>query len=112
MKRPDYLKGNQFNKSDCQLLFKLRSKMLDVKTNFSNMYNNDVSCRTCGDDGVVEDEEHLLQCKMLKGEIGVDSVVKFDYVFKEIEKQKIAVAAYKAVLRKRTVMLEYQERRL
>ena len=49
---------------------------------------------------------------MLKGEIGVDSVVKFDYVFKEIEKQKIAVAAYKAVLRKRTVMLEYQERRL
>ena len=28
------------NKYDCQLLFKLRSMMLDVKSNFSNLYQN------------------------------------------------------------------------
>ena len=34
MKRAGYLKENMFSKSDCQLLFMLRSMMLDVKSNF------------------------------------------------------------------------------
>ena len=38
---------------------------------------------------------------MLKDQINIDSEVKFEYVFKYVEKQKIAGASYKAVLRKR-----------
>ena len=108
MKRAGYLKENMFSKSDCQLLFMLRSMMLDVKSNFSNLYQNDLSCRTCSDEGVVENEQHLLQCKMLKSELS-DPEVKFEFVFQNLDKQKVALAAFKAVLRKREVILKYQE---
>ena len=82
--------------------------MLDVKTNFSHFYNKDFSCRTCRLDGVKKDEDHLLKCKMLVSEIS-DPEVEFEYVFKDIEKQTIAVANFKAVLRKRDILLQLQE---
>ena len=97
------------NKTDCQLLFKLRSMMLDVKSNFSHFYRNDLSCRTCNEEGVVENEQHILQCKMLKDEIKSDFEVKFEFVFQDINKQKAALAAFKSVLRKREVLLKLQE---
>ena len=37
LKRQPYLKENIFHKNECQLLFKLRSRMLDVKTNFAKL---------------------------------------------------------------------------
>ena len=78
--RQPYLKGNMFNKSDCQLLFKLRSKMLDVKTNFSNLYNKDLTYRTCKEAGVVKNESHLLQFKMLVGESPFPGDVEEEYL--------------------------------
>ena len=41
LKRQLYLNENQLSKTDCQLLFKLRTMMLDVKSNFSNQFNQD-----------------------------------------------------------------------
>ena len=108
VKRKTYLTENILHKNDCQLLFELRSKMLDVKTNFKNLYNKDLTCRTCRKVGVVENEDHLLQCEMLKSEVG-DETVEYDYVFQTIEKQKIALKAYRAVLRKREIMLKYHD---
>ena len=72
-----YLKENTLTKVDAQLLFKLRSKMLDFKSNFRNMYNGDLTCRTCSDNNMEENEEHLLICKSLKSEVG-NTIVKFD----------------------------------
>ena len=109
MKKQTYLRGNIFCKTDCQLLFQLRSRMLDVKTNFSHLYNNDFTCRTCREDGVIEDENHLLQCKNLKSELTSDIFVEFKFVFEDLEKQTIAVSAFKSVLRKREVLLKFQE---
>ena len=109
MRRPAYLKENTFFKTDCQLLFKLRSQMLEVKTNFSHQYENDTSCRTCRVPGMVENEEHLLLCEGLKDEIK-NKDVKFDFVYGTMEQQKQALSEFKAVLRKRDFMLKYQER--
>ena len=109
MKRPTYLKNNMLLKSDCQLLFQLRSKMLDVKCNFSNLYNNDTTCRTCKKTEIVEGEEHLLHCEALKEEIeGAD--VHFEFVYGNIENQMAALKAFKAVLRKRDFLIEYSDR--
>ena len=109
MKRPTYLRNSMLLKSDCQLLFQLRSKMLDVKANFSNLYNNDTTCRTCRKTGIIEDEEHLLHCESLDDEIEV-SHVHFDWVYGDIDKQVAALKAFKAVLRKREFLLEYSNR--
>ena len=81
--------------------------MLDVQTNFSNLYNKDLTCRTCKEDGVNENESHLLQCKMLVGELE-DSNVEFEFVFKDVDKQRTALKAFRSVLRKREVLLEFE----
>ena len=91
------------SRSDCQLLFQLRTQMSDVKANFSNMYNKDLTCRTCRKAGTIENEDHILQCEILKSEIE-NSEVSLD-----LKKQILAVKTFKSVLRKREVFLRYQE---
>ena len=59
----NFWKENMLNKDDCHLLFKLRSMTLDVKSNFSNLYQDDLICRTCDEEGVVENNQHPLQYK-------------------------------------------------
>ena len=56
--RSKYLDDTRFSLSDSQLLFKMRTKMLPVKTNFPAMWNNDVSCRTCHSCVQIESQEH------------------------------------------------------
>ena len=107
LKRKDYLRENTLSRDDGQLLFKLRSKMLDVKANFSNLYENDLICRTCKLPDSIEDEEHLLVCAQLKSEVE-DSEVKFEFVFQNLGNQVKAVKAFKSLLRKREVLLNYR----
>ena len=106
VKRQEYLRENRLTKDDCQLLFKLRTKMLDVKSNFSNLYENDVVCRTCNKLDSIEDEDHLLTCESLKSE-NHNPDVKFNFVYLDLNKQVQAVKTYKAILRKREVLLKY-----
>ena len=108
MRRPTYLRANTLLKSDCQLLFELRSNMLDVKTHFSNLYDNDTTCRTCKQVGAVGDEDHLLQCDALRSEYP-DQEVNFDFVYEDEEKQMRAIKVFKDVLRKRNFLLKYNK---
>ena len=108
MRRATYLRANFLLKSDCQLLFELRSRMLDVKTNFSNLYDNDTSCRTCTLVSAVEDEDHLLHCDGLISE-NLDKTVKFDFVYEDIDQQLRALQVFKAVIRKRNFLLKYNK---
>ena len=108
-KRKGYLQDNIFSKCDQQLLFKLRTKMLDLKTNFGELYQNNLMCRTCRKVGSVENEDHLLNCEALISENKNIGEVKFNFVYKNLEKQKRALEVFKAVLRKREVLLKYQE---
>ena len=52
-------------------------------------------------------ESHLLLCKMLVSEIQ-DQNVEFEFVFKDVDKQRSALQAFKSVLRKREVLLEFE----
>ena len=82
--------------------------MLDVKTNFSNLYDNDTTCRTCTQVGAVEDEDHLLRCDALRSE-NRDQEVNFDFVYEDEEKQMRALKVFKDVLRKRNFLLKYNK---
>ena len=66
-------------------------------------------CRICKKPGYYENEDHLLICESLKSE-NKNQNVKFDYVFQDFKKQKIAIHTFKSVLRKRDVILKYQEK--
>ena len=102
MKRQDYLCENNFTKDDIKLLFKLRSRMVDVKSNFRSVYG-DLSCRTC-DTGLAEDEDHLLKCKSIQIEDQPQDI-KYSDVYGSVNQQRKAVRTFKAVLRKREILL-------
>ena len=105
-----YIKTNKLTKSQVILLFNLRSKCCDVKTNFRNQFKEDMSCRCCKEEDSIEDEDHLLDCKMLRSEVE-DYDVTFDHVFSTLEKQINAVKVFEKVMRKRDLILEVSSKR-
>ena len=42
-----YLLSNMFSVTQSRILFKLRTRMLDVKANFKNKYQNNISLLVC-----------------------------------------------------------------
>ena len=83
-------------------------QMLDVKTNFRKLYDNDLICRTCKNPDSQEDEDHLLKCESLVSEVDQDDqTVEFNFVYKDLGHQKQAVNVFKSVLRKREILLKY-----
>ena len=78
--------------------------MVNVKTNFRNLYNNNLECQTCNNNSCIEDENHILNCENLKTEESVK--LNFNQVYGCVEEQLRAVKIFKTVLRKREIILE------
>ena len=102
-KKREYFSDRRFSKEDIHILFALRTNMLDCKSNFQNQHEDDLSCRICKDSNVLEDEDHLLACKVLNDQ---KYSVQFDDVYKDVDKQYEVVQVFKKVMRKRKVYLE------
>ena len=102
--REKYLEDPRFSKSDVELLFALRSRMIDVKSNFSNKYGDDLACRTCNVNVVIESQEHILKCDGLEDKLEKGKVEYTD-IFKSVDKQLEIVRVYKKQLRKREILL-------
>ena len=88
-----YLLSPYLSKSDSQLIFSLRCRNLDVKTNFKILYNNDLSCKNCCESNITENnlnitenEQHILECEGLVSE-NDDPSVKYDVIFSDIHSQ-------------------------
>ena len=83
-----YLQPNseKIRKEEAQLIFKLRSRMTNVKTNFKGKFDN-LECRACE----IEDEtqKHILECTILNKELE-----KLDYekIFKGAVSEKMKIA--------------------
>ena len=56
--RQKHLDDPRFSVSDIQLLFKIRTRMLPVKTNFPALWKKHVACRMCKSCVQVESQEH------------------------------------------------------
>ena len=59
-----------------KLVFKIRTSMIDVKTNFKSKYADDMTCRICG----LEEEtfDHLFRCDKYKSKVKETLDDKFD----------------------------------
>ena len=102
--RKEYLTDTRFSKEDIQLLFALRTKMVDVKSNFEHLYEDEnFICRICLDENSFEDENHLLECENLNDE---KFEIKFSDVYSTVDKQLAAVKIFKKILRRRKVFLD------
>ena len=90
-----------------QLLFKLRSRTLDVKANFKNG-NQNPWCSSCG--LFAETQGHLLQCPTLVQNLhylrGKTSKLNESDIYSTIEKQEIIVNIYSDILEVRENLKE------
>ena len=57
LEREKYFDYERFSRSEVELLFALRT-MIDLKSNLSNKYGNDIACRICKVQ--IECQKHLL----------------------------------------------------
>ena len=103
MKREPYFDDCRFSRSDIELLFSLRTRMLDLKGNFSNKYGLDIACRVCKVH--VECQEHILKFEVLKTNVDVPSHVVYENIFRYVDKQLEVVKAFKNLLREREIFM-------
>ena len=105
--RQPYFSDRRFSKEDVQLLFRLRTKMVDCKANFRNQYRNILTCRICKATESIENEDHILTCSILNDE---EYDAKFSDVYGSTDGQYRAVQVFKKVLRRRKIYLDIAEK--
>ena len=110
-KLQNYVTSNLFSNFEVQLLSKLRSRNIDVKSNFKNNFRNlQCSIKNCSE---IEDQQHLLRCKPVlrkldKKQIIKLSKVKYSYIFSNTKQQKKLIETIVPILDMRRSLLKEQ----
>ena len=102
-----YLSDRRFSKEDVQLLFTLRTRMLECKSNFEHQYQHNMCCRLCNDTDTIEDEDHILACNVINTE---QHEVEFSDVYGTVDEQYKVVQVFKKVLRRRKTFMDIAEK--
>ena len=97
----EYLNTEKLTTEEKKLLFAMKTRTVNVKTNFRNSFTN-LSCRLCEMSGENESEIHLLKCGKIQSENNMQELMK-DMVYKDIfgtiEKQIYAIKVWKKVFK-------------
>ena len=105
----EYLTCQEISTEEKKLLFALKTKTVNVKTNYSSGYKDNMQCRLCGKPGEDESEIHILTCQHIVNENGLrgqlDNLVYSD-IFGSLKKQIEAVKIWKKVLKVWNIKLE------
>jgi vacuolar-type H+-ATPase catalytic subunit A/Vma1 len=105
LKREKYLDDPRFSRSDAELLFSLRTRMIDVKKNFSKKYGDDMARRTCKVNVVVETQDHIFKGDGLTEKIEISKDVVYEDIFKNVDEQLVVIKIFKKLLREREILL-------
>ena len=85
----DYLQNNTLTTKQKKLLFSLRTRSVDVKTNYKSIYTFNMQCRLCEKDE--DSERHYLECEKILNKIdpSIDlNTAKYENIFgSNIEEQ-------------------------
>ena len=107
LKMADYIKSPALTTREKQLLFKLRSKTLEVKLNFPGQYEN-LWCTSCG--LFEESQGHLLQCPQIVTKLQHLNLnlteLNENLVYGKILEQQIMVNIYSEILEVRENLKE------
>ena len=90
MAMQDYLCPNEISVDEAKFIFHLRTRMLDVKTNYSERYTDSL-CPSCK---IEEDtQKHLIECSKLDtdGDL-VTKLPEYDHLFSEKLDLKVSIA--------------------
>ena len=106
----EYLTTQQMTTGEKQLLFAIKTKCVDVKTNFKNQFSkSNMFCRLCKNTDEEESELHLLKCNQIISDKQLQQQIKdisYSDVFGTLEQQVKAIKVWKKVFKVWKVKME------
>ena len=77
--------------NDAQLLFQLRTKMVQVKANYSSKYREDLNCILCEKEGRFkkDTQKHIMKCPTIRKEIIEQEAVHYEDLNSDILNEQI-----------------------
>ena len=93
-----------------KVLFSLRTRMIDVKTNYKNKYLFNMQCRLCDEKNEEESENHLINCNKIMQHYPGSTVdllnAKYENIFSQnIEEQIQVTKIYNLIFKTRSRLL-------
>lgn len=105
-----YLLSPVFTNEEVRLLFALRSRGTECKSNFKQKYaHTNLLCFLCKAQN--EDQQHILSCKVIQKEFKTDElsngIIKYEDIFsEEISKQKTVTSLFNKLFKIRNTLIE------
>ena len=110
-KPAEYLLSKNLTVEEVKTLFRLKTRMVDVKENYKNANTNNMWCKLCH--LFVETQQHLLECPVLRAEL--KTIINFQeldtsMIFGSLMNQEKFAKKYHVILQKRKDLLENVEK--
>ena len=106
LKCAPYLENQSISQREAKLLFKLRSRMYQVKCNFKGLYLNNLTCDLCK--SAICDQRHLLSCSVLQSLVPElkSTKVKYHHLFGTIDQMVPAIKLFSKIIEQRDEVLQ------
>ena len=106
LKCAQYLVDPRINQKEAKLMFKLRTRMYHVKSNFKGIYLNNLACDLCKSSTC--DQRHLLSCKVLQNLVPElkFTKVKYHHLFGSVTEMIAAVKLFMKITEQREEILQ------
>ena len=104
----DYLTSDKISLEGKKLLFAMKTRGVNVKTNFKTSYS-DLTCRLCGKQDEAESESHLLKCDKVISENDLKSLVEniaYNDIFGTLNQQINAIKVWCKIFKVWKIKLE------
>lgn len=103
-----YLRNEELSIQNKKLMFRIRNRLIDVKTNFKTKYNNNLECRLCA--APEESQSHLVECSEIVNNEEVKKALcsyKYSDIFSsELKIQTKLVKAWQLIMKTRKIKLK------
>ena len=104
----EYLSSEKLNVDEKCLLFNLRTRMVDVRSNYKTKYGEEnLNCTLCETQSE-ESQEHLLQCPELS-DISADSSLRYQDIFGGLDVQIKAAKHWSKLISLRKIKMKEKE---
>ena len=97
-----YLTSMNISTEEKQTLFKFRTRMVEVKSNFKTLHGQNLTCNFCPEE---ETQCHLLTCPELTKNMNI-SDIEHDDIFKDISKQEKAAKTLNKIVKERNLKMK------
>ena len=105
----DYLTDGRFSKYECELLFKLRSRTIQVKNNFQNGNLENLFCDLCK--LFTCTQEHVLSCPEITKKVRIVNTTQVEHsdIFGNVDQQLTYIKIYSQFWSERQSLLESEQ---